>query len=59
MLPNDTKVTITKAISPMYDFTVGKEAKAQEKKGDVSGNQQFIFDGAKAIYLPETHYSVA
>lgn len=58
MLPADTKVIIKKVPSPMYAEHVGKEAKAQPKVGEVSGNQQFVFDGAKAIYLPEDHVEV-
>lgn len=58
MLPHDTKVIIKKVPSPMYESAIGKEAKAQNKVGEVSGDQQFVFDGAKALYLPEDHVEV-
>jgi hypothetical protein len=59
MIEIGTKVIINKVPSPMYEGFIGKEAKAAEKKGDVSGNQQFLVDGTKAIYLPEDHVSLA
>lgn len=53
MLEVGTKVIITAVPAPMYDCYIGKEAKVGAHVGEVTGHQQFLVDGSKALYLPE------
>lgn len=53
-----TKVKIIAVPSEMYQFLMGKEAKAGAHCGEVSGRRQFLFDGTKAVYLDDSQVEI-